>query len=61
MDIGREGSDMEIEEETKQIQDGVPNPVQADCFDGSKEGLADWKPQSCAEIGEERCCSFQFH
>ncbi|XVF81368.1 hypothetical protein PTKIN_Ptkin15bG0149500 [Pterospermum kingtungense] len=54
VDIGREGSDMEIEEETEQMQDGVPEPVQAECFGGSKEGLADWKSQSCAEIGEER-------
>ncbi|XP_022758871.1 uncharacterized protein LOC111305517 [Durio zibethinus] len=56
LDIGREGSDMEIEvdEETEQIQDRMYKP--ADCFDGSKEGLADWKSQSlnCAELGEER-------
>ena len=63
LDIGREGSDMEVEEESEQIQDGMYKPVQADCFDGSKEGLADWKSQSlnCAELGEERCCNFQFH
>ncbi|XWS47271.1 hypothetical protein CRYUN_Cryun14cG0138100 [Craigia yunnanensis] len=56
LDIGREGSDMEIEEETEQIQDGMYKPVQADRFDGSKEGLADWKSQllNCAEFGEER-------
>ena len=54
---------MEVEEESEQIQDGMYKPVQADCFDGSKEGLADWKSQSlnCAELGEERCCNFQFH
>ncbi|XWS75937.1 hypothetical protein CRYUN_Cryun01aG0134500 [Craigia yunnanensis] len=58
LDIGREGSDMEmeVEEETEQIQDGMYKPVEADCFDGSKEGFADWKSRSlnCAELGEER-------
>ncbi|XVF31964.1 hypothetical protein REPUB_Repub17cG0040800 [Reevesia pubescens] len=55
LDIGREGSDMEIEEETEQIQDEINKPVQADCFDDIKEGLADWKSQlNCTELGEER-------
>lgn len=63
LDIGREGSDMEVEEETEQIQDGIYKSVQADHFDGNKEGLADSKSRSfnCAELGEERCCSLQFH
>ncbi|EOX93622.1 Uncharacterized protein TCM_002512 isoform 1 [Theobroma cacao] len=56
LDIGREGSDMEVEEETEQIQDGIYKSVQADHFDGNKEGLADSKSRSfnCAELGEER-------
>ncbi|GMI69180.1 hypothetical protein HRI_000587300 [Hibiscus trionum] len=58
LDIEREGSDMEmdVEEEIEQIQDGTYKPVQADCFDGSKEELPEWKSPSLKgpELGEER-------
>ncbi|KAK8517885.1 hypothetical protein V6N13_128043 [Hibiscus sabdariffa] len=58
LDIEREGSDMEMEdeEEIEQIQVGTYKPVQADCFDGSKEELPEWKslPLNGPELGEER-------